>query len=44
LITDVIEAESQMVLNSLTEHNSQDAFKKTAEVLGTVHMCRIGLL
>jgi hypothetical protein len=26
--TEVIEAESQAVLNTLTEHNFQDAFKK----------------
>jgi hypothetical protein len=26
--TEVIEAESQAVLNTLTEHNIQDAFKK----------------
>jgi hypothetical protein len=32
----VIEAESQAVLNTLTEHNIQEVFKK-AEALGTVH-------
>jgi hypothetical protein len=26
--TEVIEAESQVMLNTLTEHDSQDAFKK----------------
>jgi hypothetical protein len=34
---EVIEAESQAVLNTLTEHDFQGAFKKTAEVLVTVH-------
>jgi hypothetical protein len=42
--TGVIEAESQVVLNTLTEHNFQDAFKKMAQALGTVHMCRRRLL
>jgi hypothetical protein len=32
----VIEAESQVVLNILTEHDYQDALKM-AEALGTVH-------
>jgi hypothetical protein len=32
----VIEAESQAVLNSLTEHDFQDALQ-IAESLGTVH-------
>jgi hypothetical protein len=32
----VIEAESQAVLNSLTDHDFQDAFKKMS-ALGTVH-------
>jgi hypothetical protein len=35
--TEVIEAESQAVLNTLTEHDFQDAIKKMAEVLGLVH-------
>jgi hypothetical protein len=34
--TEVMNAELQVVLNTLTEHDFQDAFKK-AEVLGTVH-------
>jgi predicted helicase len=34
---EVMEAESQAVLNTLTEHDFQDAFKNIAEVLGTVH-------
>jgi predicted helicase len=34
---DVIKAESQTVLNTLTEHNFKDAFTKMAEALGTVH-------
>jgi hypothetical protein len=33
----VIEAESQVVLNTLTEYDFQDAFKKMAEALGTVN-------
>jgi hypothetical protein len=40
----VIKAESQEVLNTLTEHNIQDAFKKRAEMLGTMHMHARGLL
>jgi hypothetical protein len=36
---EVIEAESQAVLNSLTEHDFQDAFKKFGEDLGTVNIC-----
>jgi hypothetical protein len=40
----VIEAELQAVLNTLTEHNFQDAFKEMAEALGKVHMCGRGLL
>jgi predicted helicase len=36
---EMIEAESQAVLNALTEHDFQDAFKKMAEMLGTVHTC-----
>jgi hypothetical protein len=34
-----MEAELQAALNTLTEHNFQDAFKKMADVLGTVHTC-----
>jgi hypothetical protein len=34
---EVIEAESQAVLHTLTEHYFQNAFKKMAEALGTVH-------
>jgi hypothetical protein len=40
----VIKAELKVVLNSLTKHNFQDAFKKTAQVLGTVHTCGRELL
>jgi predicted helicase len=40
----VIGAESQMVLNTLTEHDFQDAFKKNTEALGTVHTRGKGLL
>jgi hypothetical protein len=43
-IIDVIEAESQAVLNILTEHNYQDAFKTVAEALGTLHTHGRGLL
>jgi predicted helicase len=41
---DVIEAALQSMLNTLTEHDFQDAFKKMAEVLGMVHTCGRGLL
>jgi hypothetical protein len=34
----VIEAQSKEMLNILTEHDFQDAFKKMAESLGTVHI------
>jgi hypothetical protein len=40
----MIEAGSQAVLNILTEHEFQDALKKMAEALGTVHAHRKGLL
>jgi hypothetical protein len=40
---EVIDAESQVVLNTLTEHDFQDAFKKMAELLGTMHTCGRGL-
>jgi hypothetical protein len=33
----VIEAESQAVLNTLTDHDFQDALKKITEELGTVN-------
>jgi predicted helicase len=36
-ITEVIVAESQAVLNTRTEQDFQDAFKKMAEALGMVH-------
>jgi hypothetical protein len=42
--SEVIEAESQAVLNTLTEHDFQDALKKMAEALGMVHMWGMGLL
>jgi hypothetical protein len=41
--TEVIKAESQAVLNTITEHDFQDAFKKMAEALGMVHTCGRGL-
>jgi hypothetical protein len=41
---EVIEVELQTVLNTLTEHDFQDAFKKVAEALGKVHMHRRGLV
>jgi predicted helicase len=41
---EVMEAESQAVLNTLTEHDFQDAFKKMAETLGTVHTHGKGLI
>jgi hypothetical protein len=34
---EVIEAESHAVLNTLTEHDFQDAFKEIAEAVGTAH-------
>jgi hypothetical protein len=39
-----METESQAVLNTLTEHNFNDALKKIVYVLGTVYMCGRGLL
>jgi hypothetical protein len=42
--TEEIEAKLQAVLNTPTEHDFQDALKKMAEVLGTVHTHRRGLL
>jgi hypothetical protein len=41
--TEVIKAESQAVVNILSEHNFQDAFKM-AEALKTVHSHERGLL
>jgi predicted helicase len=41
---EVMEAECQTVLNTLTEHDFQDAFKKIAEALGMVHTRERGLL
>jgi hypothetical protein len=40
----VIAAESQAVLNTLTQHDFRDAFKEMAEALGTVHARGRGLL
>jgi hypothetical protein len=40
---EAIEAESQAVLNTLTEYDFMDAFTKMAEALGTVHMHGKGL-
>jgi hypothetical protein len=40
----VIEAESQAVLNTFTEHNYQNAFKTMAEAQGTLHTHGRGLL
>jgi hypothetical protein len=34
----VIDAETQAVLNTLTEHDFQDALKKMAKVLGMVRI------
>jgi hypothetical protein len=42
--SEVIEAESQEVLNSPREHEFQDAFKKMSQTPRTVHMRGIGLL
>jgi hypothetical protein len=41
---EVIEAESQVVLNIPSEHDFQDALKKIPEVLGMVHTHGRGLL
>jgi hypothetical protein len=40
----VTETESQAVLNTLTEHDFQEAFKKMEGALGMVHKCSRGLL
>jgi hypothetical protein len=40
---EVIGAESQAVLNTLTEHDFQDELKKMADMLETVHRLRRGL-
>jgi hypothetical protein len=40
---EVIEAESQALLNTLTEHGFQNALKKCRNI-GTVHTRRRGLL
>jgi hypothetical protein len=42
-IIDVIEAQLQAILNTITEHDFQDAFKM-AEMAGTVHMRGRGVL
>jgi hypothetical protein len=36
-IIEVIKAEPRAVPNALTEHNFQEAFKKMAEAVGTMH-------
>jgi hypothetical protein len=41
---EVIEEESQVLLNTLTEHDFQDTLKKMAEAVGMVHMCGRKLL
>jgi hypothetical protein len=43
-IIEVIDEESQAVLNTLTEHEFQDGFKEMAEALGTAHTHGRGLL
>jgi hypothetical protein len=40
---EVTEAELQVVLNTVTELDFQDVFKKMTEALGMVHMHRRGL-
>jgi hypothetical protein len=40
----MMKAELLVMLNTLTQHNFQDAFKKMAEALGTVHTHGRGLL
>jgi hypothetical protein len=42
--TVVTEAESQAVLNTLTKHDFQDAFKKMSDAVRTVHTRGRGLL
>jgi hypothetical protein len=42
--TEVTEAESLVVLNTLTEHDFQDAFQKMAEALIIVHMHRMVII
>jgi hypothetical protein len=42
--TEVIKAESQVVLKSLTEQDFQNTLKNLALVLGTLHMHGTGLL
>jgi hypothetical protein len=37
------EAKSQAVLNTLTEYDLRDAFKKMSEALGTVQKCGWGI-
>jgi hypothetical protein len=41
---EVIEAESLSVIDTLTERDFQDVFKKMAETLGTVHTRGRGIL
>jgi predicted helicase len=41
---EVIETETQAVLNTLTEHDFQNALKKMAEALGTAHTRERGQL
>jgi hypothetical protein len=41
---EVIKAESQAVLNTLTDHYFQDTLKKMADTVGTVHTRGRGLL
>jgi hypothetical protein len=41
---EVMEAESQAVLNTLTEHDFQDAFKKMTKAQRTVYTRRRGLI
>jgi hypothetical protein len=42
--TEVIEVESQAVLNTLTEHDFKDAFKEMAEAIGKINTRGRGLL
>jgi predicted helicase len=41
---EVIKAESQVVLNTITEHDFQDAFKRMAEALGKMYTGGRGLI
>jgi hypothetical protein len=41
---EVVQAETQVAVYILREHDFQDEFKKMSEVLGTMHTCGRGVL